>query len=48
MPTAKRLQFSVVIAAPPAKVWSTMLEQESYREWTWALERLKGLCERAA
>lgn len=34
MPTAKRLHFSVVIAAPPAKVWSTMLEQESYREWT--------------
>lgn len=34
MPTAKRLQFSIFIAAPPAKVWSTMLEPDSYREWT--------------
>lgn len=34
MPTTKRLQFSTVIAAPVDKVWSTMLDSESYKEWT--------------
>ncbi len=34
MPTTKRLQFSTVIAAPIEKVWSTMLDPESYKRWT--------------
>jgi len=34
MPTAKRLHFSIEIAAPPAQVWSRMLGPESYKRWT--------------
>lgn len=30
----KLLRFSIVIAAPPAIVWRTMLTQETYRLWT--------------
>ena len=34
MSSAKRLQFSTVIAAPVERVWSTMLEPRSYEDWT--------------
>jgi len=34
MPSLKRLQFSAVIAAPPARVSEVMLADESYRQWT--------------
>lgn len=30
----QRLNFSVHIAAPVARVWSTMLELDTYRDWT--------------
>lgn len=31
---AQRLNFTVHIAAPVARVWDTMLELETYRDWT--------------
>ena len=34
MPTSKRLQFSTDIAAPVSTVFQTMLDPQSYREWT--------------
>lgn len=34
MPTLKRLQFSITIAAPVARVFDLMTEPESYRQWT--------------
>jgi uncharacterized protein YndB with AHSA1/START domain len=30
----KRLQFSIDIAAPAQRVWDTMLQPATYREWT--------------
>src|SRR3989337_2259145 len=30
----ERLKFSTQIQAPPEKVWKTMLEDETYRQWT--------------
>jgi hypothetical protein len=30
----KKLHFSIVINAPKEKVWHTMLDDKSYREWT--------------
>ena len=36
MPTAKRIQFTIDIAAPVAVVFSTMLDPQSYRDWTTA------------
>ncbi|HET7274101.1 MAG TPA: SRPBCC domain-containing protein [Longimicrobiaceae bacterium] len=30
----KTLHFTTTINAPKAKVWSTMLDDETYREWT--------------
>ncbi len=30
----KRLQFTITIAAPVARVWDLMLGAESYRDWT--------------
>jgi hypothetical protein len=30
----KKLEFSIVIQAPRAKVWETMLADATYREWT--------------
>lgn len=30
----EKLQFSIVIHAPKQKVWETMLNDETYREWT--------------
>jgi hypothetical protein len=30
----ERLRFSVLIDAPPEKVWHTMLDAETYPEWT--------------
>jgi len=30
----KTLEFTIDIAAPRARVWDTMLAQDSYREWT--------------
>ncbi|MFA5946842.1 MAG: SRPBCC domain-containing protein [Patescibacteria group bacterium] len=30
----EKLHYTVVINAPKEKVWSTMLEDQSYREWT--------------
>lgn len=33
MPELKRLQFSTIISAPTARVWSTMLNHESYQAW---------------
>lgn len=32
--STKRLQFSTRISAQVARVWSVMLDQDSYREWT--------------
>lgn len=32
----KKLHFSIDINAPREKVWHTMLDQDSYREWTTA------------
>lgn len=32
----KKLHFSVIINAPVAKVWDTMLGDSTYREWTLA------------
>ncbi|MCK6562864.1 SRPBCC domain-containing protein [candidate division KSB1 bacterium] len=29
-----KLRFSIVINAPKAKVWNTMLDDKTYREWT--------------
>ena len=29
-----KLNFSIVIDAPTSKVWDTMLEDKTYREWT--------------
>jgi uncharacterized protein YndB with AHSA1/START domain len=29
-----KLHFSIVINAPKEKVWKTMLEEETYRQWT--------------
>ena len=34
MPTLKRLQWSVVIAAPPSKVYQMLVGLESYKQWT--------------
>lgn len=34
MATSKRLQFSTDIAAPVSTVFQTMLDPQSYREWT--------------
>jgi hypothetical protein len=36
MPTAKRIQFTIDIAAPVPVVFSTMLDPQSYRDWTTA------------
>jgi len=33
MPT-KHLRFAIRIASPAARVWRTMLEPDTYREWT--------------
>jgi uncharacterized protein YndB with AHSA1/START domain len=30
----KTLQFTTLIRAPRARVWDTMLEPPTYREWT--------------
>ena len=30
----KKLRFSMTIRAPRATVWNTMLDEDSYREWT--------------
>ena len=30
----KKLNFSIVINAPKEKVWDTMLEDKTYRQWT--------------
>lgn len=30
----ERLHYSITIKAPVARVWDTMLEEESYKEWT--------------
>ena len=30
----ERLEFSIVIGAPKEKVWHTMLDDQTYREWT--------------
>jgi uncharacterized protein YndB with AHSA1/START domain len=30
----ERLNFSIMISAPREKVWHTMLDDQSYREWT--------------
>lgn len=30
----KKLTFSIIINAPREKVWHTMLDDETYREWT--------------
>lgn len=30
----ERLHFSIVINAPKEKVWNTMLDDDTYREWT--------------
>lgn len=30
----KKLHFSIVINAPKEKVWHTMLDQDTYRQWT--------------
>ena len=30
----ERLHFSIDINAPREKVWNTMLEDQTYREWT--------------
>jgi uncharacterized protein YndB with AHSA1/START domain len=34
MPDLQRLQFSVRIHAPVARVWQLMFDPESYRDWT--------------
>lgn len=34
MPSAKRIQFSIEISAPVAKVFDIMLAPETYRDWT--------------
>ena len=34
MPTAKRIRFSVEIAAPVSRVFHLMLDPASYRDWT--------------
>ena len=34
MPTTKQLQFSADIAAPASRVFQTMLNPESYKDWT--------------
>jgi uncharacterized protein YndB with AHSA1/START domain len=34
MPTLKRLQWSVDIAAPTSKVYQTLVGLESYKQWT--------------
>ena len=36
MPIAKRIQFFIDIAAPVPVVFSTMLDPQSYRDWTTA------------
>jgi Activator of Hsp90 ATPase homolog 1-like protein len=36
MPTNKRIQFSINISAPVSVVFQTMLDSESYRDWTTA------------
>lgn len=35
----QKLHFSIVINAPREKVWNTMLEDRSYREWTTAFNK---------
>lgn len=34
MPNTERLQFTIDIAAPVARVWDTMLSQPTYSDWT--------------
>ena len=34
MTTKQKLQFSIDINAPKKKVWDTMLQDKTYREWT--------------
>lgn len=34
MPSVKRVQFNVVIKAPPAAVWRHVIDPESYKRWT--------------
>ena len=34
MPEAKRIQFSIEIAAPASRVFQFMLDPESYKDWT--------------
>jgi len=34
MPTAKRLQFSIRIEAPVARVWDVTIDPETYKKWT--------------
>jgi hypothetical protein len=35
----QKLHFSIIINAPKEKVWHTMLEDKTYREWTTAFNR---------
>ncbi len=39
----KNLKYSIEIAAPRERVWRTMLEDATYREWPKALAALKAL-----
>jgi len=34
MASVKRIQFSIVIAAPPAQVFGAVIGPDSYRQWT--------------
>ncbi|HRH23605.1 MAG TPA: SRPBCC domain-containing protein [Candidatus Magasanikbacteria bacterium] len=38
----KKLHFEIFIAAAPEKVWNTMIQDATYRQWTLAFNELGG------